>query len=493
MIRTRRYRQLALTLLAAVAMAIAPWKATATTILTVDQQNTTGGSNFGVSPSDAGGQSFTPSMSGIDAVEFSLASQTGTSPTTVNIQLLDGKVGANGLGGTLLATTSSVIVSSTKLATYHFDFSSTVPLTPGQEYVLVIQTSSVNLNVDATNTDPYAGGQVLLSSLSSPTFASWDFVFTTGLHSLPEPSTTLLLGFGLLGLGLRRRTFRGSSRPRRVRMPASLALAIPLALLCHARAEASPISSAILAGSPIGYWQLGEATGATTAIDASGNAADLDYHNGVGLGTAGIQGGGGDTAITFDGVDDYLIDPVWARFAPASSMTVSLWFRPDALQDSFLIGSTGNGDANGCCWRWYAELDAAGTVSFRYWDGNESLIVTSDAYAVGEWNHLAITVTSGGTDKIWLNGVKQSSESAIGATVAWGYLVAGAEVFSGSPQRAYSGALDELAIFDSVLGATTIEGHYAAGLPEPRVFLLAALGAGALATVRWREKHVARR
>lgn len=54
------------------------------------------------------------------------------------------------------------------------------------------------------------------------------------------------------------------------------------------------------------WWRLGEAAGATTAADASGNNRTGTYSGGPALGATGLVADDPDTAATLDGVDDYV-------------------------------------------------------------------------------------------------------------------------------------------------------------------------------------------
>lgn len=172
-------------------------------IIIVDQENpgpfdTTNGSSAPFSF----GQSFTPTLPAIDAIEFLL----GGSGTVV-VRIRDGLVGADGLDGNIIAESLPVSVNILGSAVYHFDFLNRVSLIPGQEYVseLFIQTGW--LGVRHTQGNAYAGGQFLHQDFSPTTFTDLDLVFTEGLHApIPVPAAIYLFGSGLIGLiGIARR------------------------------------------------------------------------------------------------------------------------------------------------------------------------------------------------------------------------------------------------------------------------------------------------
>lgn len=169
----------------------------ASPITTVDQQNlgvgtgTNGGATFF-------GQSFTPAISGIDAIEFLM----GGFNDLVTVDILDGIVGLDGLSGTVIATSNPLIVNNTSgfHEIFHFDFPSTVTLIPGHTYVARL-FSSEGIGGVSHMGDSYTGGQFLHQGFDLDVFSSRDMIFTEGIHSpIPEPAAAWLFCFGLFVL-----------------------------------------------------------------------------------------------------------------------------------------------------------------------------------------------------------------------------------------------------------------------------------------------------
>jgi hypothetical protein len=173
----------------------------------VDQSNAVGGGGGGVgygpvSVLVSGGQSFTPALTSIDVAEFDLRSD---GSTDVLVKLYDGV----GFGGLLLGTSASQTIALGGVGdftTYHFDFPSTIALTPGNPYLLQVEyVSGDDAFIDYGESDPYLGGDALdLSGAPAPGF---DMVFSEG-PAVPEPSTFALIGVAAVigvGVALRRR------------------------------------------------------------------------------------------------------------------------------------------------------------------------------------------------------------------------------------------------------------------------------------------------
>src|SRR5215468_2149828 len=164
----------------------------ASPIVQIDQQNlaTPDGTNGGV----RFGQSFTPTLSAIDAIEFLI----GDNHAIVYVDLLDGVSGFDGLGGTVIATSLPTAVNlPSGHEMVHFDFPTRVTLVPGHTYVARLAASSGTIppglaGVSLSLNDLYPGGQFLEEGFPID-FAHQpraDMIFVEGLTAgAPAPAT----------------------------------------------------------------------------------------------------------------------------------------------------------------------------------------------------------------------------------------------------------------------------------------------------------------
>jgi len=172
----------------------------------IDQQNT--GQITGTNGGTSFGQSFTPTLSGIDYIEVLM----GGSGDIVTVDILDGIIGFDGLGGPVIGTSNPTLVNT--IITQEiipFDFPSTVSLTPGNTYVFRLQTPGGIEGVSWTD-DSYIGGQYLAENYATTSYVQGhDLLFEEGMmvstaQPVPAPSALAICIVGAnLVTWLRRR------------------------------------------------------------------------------------------------------------------------------------------------------------------------------------------------------------------------------------------------------------------------------------------------
>ncbi len=216
---------------------------------------------------------------------------------------------------------------------------------------------------------------------------------------------------------------------------------------------------------PVGYWRLGESSGAT-AFDEAGNL-DGAYQGAFTLGASGLLADDPNTSATFDGTSAYATTGAGNQLSLAvtGALTIEAWVKPTSAAAPGAIVSRG-GAANGYDY-WLAWDD--GTIEITVWTptGTERTTVATPADAVpaGEVSHLVVTLDDvADVVEIFVNG-----RSVVRATTAW--------IGTSSPQADdplaigrrddvaaayFDGLIDDVAIYDTVLRDVQILDHYLA-------------------------------
>ena len=208
----------------------------------------------------------------------------------------------------------------------------------------------------------------------------------------------------------------------------------------------------------VGYWSFDEGS-SSTAYDASGNGNNGTLTNGPKW-TKGKSG----TALSFDGVDDYIDCGNDESLNITDEITIEVWIKPnDSSANEKLVG---NGDPIGESRGGYQLEKIYGGIYCEIWDSSGDLheFNTSGQYSSGEWVHLVMTWETGGEYAGYVNGEKVHSENAgnesIGTTsntVKIG--TAGWNSFY------FNGLIDEVRIYNRALTAEEIRYHYNRGGP----------------------------
>jgi hypothetical protein len=235
-----------------------------------------------------------------------------------------------------------------------------------------------------------------------------------------------------------------------------LALAALGCLLGGGAAQAD-YKSTILADSPIAYYRLGEST-ATVASDSASGLGGL-YYGGVTLGVPGAIVGDPDTAATFDGSTGYVrvVSPFSADF------TVELWINTTTES---LVGQQCY-QGTGLIWSDVAGVQDDWIVGYLnnvacFFTGHPDDSITGiTTLNDGSWHHIVATRMLGGDKNIYVDGVMENtgSTNANPLTANLGVAIGGNVL----DHRYFTGSIDEVAFYTTVLTPEQVLAHYKAG------------------------------
>jgi signal peptidase I len=228
-----------------------------------------------------------------------------------------------------------------------------------------------------------------------------------------------------------------------------------------AGAWTQPYVGAVLADSPRFLWLLDEQAGTTTAQDRSGNAFLGDYRSAAVLGRPGALPNNPGTSMSTSG--GLALTSAYTAGSP-DTHSMELWFRAGPGSAGPLIGlgsstTTGTPPQEDRVVR----LAPSGQITYGDWDSNpRSIIATPGAYDDGAWHHLVVvsTAANGGRQStvIHVDGVARAS----GLTSKVDAYSSHVRVGGGSGAAAFTGSVDNVAVYHSALSASRVAAHWAA-------------------------------
>jgi hypothetical protein len=210
----------------------------------------------------------------------------------------------------------------------------------------------------------------------------------------------------------------------------------------------------VLATGPVSHWRLGEPSG-TAAVDQRAINPGA-YGGGPGLGAPGLLAEGADTAVDFDGVNDYMGTSTSSMsLTIAAPLTLEAWIEPDSLpQPGELAGIVGKQSS-------YALRLNGPLLEFRLHQVGvpQTLAAPAGTIVAGEAHHVVATF-DGSMRRIYVDGALVASGALSGASSSGGNLYVGAIDSGGG---FFDGTIDEAAVYSKVLGDDKVDAHHAEG------------------------------
>jgi hypothetical protein len=206
-------------------------------------------------------------------------------------------------------------------------------------------------------------------------------------------------------------------------------------------------------GAPIAHWKFDEGKG-NIAYDSSGNG-----NNGTIYGAQWVQGKFG-SALSFDGVDDYVETSLANVPSGSSPFTISLWINPLANKSMHLVwwGESVSGKLNHLDLR-TTDIDTAKKIRHA-WYGNDFSVNVD--WQVNSWQHIVVT-WDGTYRKIYYNGNLLGTQTPPTPNVT-ATTVKIAKINSGVSGTWYNGLIDDVRIYNYARSPEQILQDYNAGL-----------------------------
>jgi hypothetical protein len=228
--------------------------------------------------------------------------------------------------------------------------------------------------------------------------------------------------------------------------------------------------AAVLSDGPVGYWRMGEASGAVVDEIGSNDGTATGTTRNVAGALAGAQDDG---AITFNGTSDVV--RMGDVLDVGATCTYEVWIkRTNTTAALQYIFNKGANQPN-------IVIDASHFI--KVGDENVDLVISTITIADTNWHHLVFTHagTGSGDNKLYIDSVDRT-----GAPVGNTFAGNGSSLSIGAAYVDalwFAGTIDEAAIYDTVLSPTRVLAHYNAGLAfatTDRQLVASATGGGIL-------------
>jgi Concanavalin A-like lectin/glucanases superfamily len=221
-------------------------------------------------------------------------------------------------------------------------------------------------------------------------------------------------------------------------------------------------AAAVVADKPVGLWRLGEPAG-PVAYDYWGGYNGDAGTTPVAFGTPGALLNDADTAASFDGAATKIEIPYTAALNP-TNFTVEVWAKVTGGQGTYRAVVSARDEGSGFEKGFIIYATDGNAWSFWVGDGSLWQTLTGPAVVLDEWTHLA-AVYDGQTKYFYVNG-------ALVGTQTIGYVpndLRPLRIGTGKNESVpgdywFNGAIDEVAVYNTVLPAERVQYHYGLGI-----------------------------
>jgi hypothetical protein len=214
-------------------------------------------------------------------------------------------------------------------------------------------------------------------------------------------------------------------------------------------------------------YRLGEASGSTTAVDWSGKGVNGTYQGSMTATTPNPNACPRDTGTSYvlNGSTSFVSTP--RSYANPTTFSEEVWFRT-TVAGGMLVGFGSNPVATSGQHDRQIYLNTAGQLVFGTYNGTTQVVTSPKAYTDGAWHHVVATMSAATGMRLYADGALVASNAAFTTPENYtGYFRVGYDTVSGWPGQpsnfAFTGSMRYASVYSSVLSATQVANHAAAG------------------------------
>jgi len=222
----------------------------------------------------------------------------------------------------------------------------------------------------------------------------------------------------------------------------------------------------------LSYWRLGDAGGSSTLIDSFGTS-NATVNGSPTLGVGGALGGDADSAASFDGLDDAATANL--ALSGTSKVTVEFWMKWNGFANDDDLAMEYTPNFNSFAGGFLIDPNApqeAGKFGVAIGNGSARNNVFFTRPSAGVWHHYAFVMDTalGAADQIkpFVDGKPVAFTKTDSGTGAGNFANSSLHFMSRAASALFgAGSLDEVAIYNRALDASTIAAHYAGNPQAP--------------------------
>jgi YD repeat-containing protein len=226
----------------------------------------------------------------------------------------------------------------------------------------------------------------------------------------------------------------------------------------------------------LSYWRFGDAGGSSTLVDSFGTA-NATVVGSPTLGVGGAINGDSDTAAGFDGLDDAATANL--SLSGTSKVTVEFWMKWNGFANDDDLAMEYTPNFNSTPGGFLIDPNAPqaeGKFGVAIGNGSSRNNVFFTRPSAGVWHHYAFVMDSSAAAaeviKPYVDGKAVSFTKADSGTGAGNFANSSLNFMSRAASSLFgAGSLDEVAIYNRALDATTIAAHYAGNPQAPTASL----------------------
>ena len=217
----------------------------------------------------------------------------------------------------------------------------------------------------------------------------------------------------------------------------------------------------------LSYWRLGDSPGSSSLTDSGGQSNAANF--GATLGVPGVLFGDSGTAASFNGTGNYASANL--NLSSTSQLTVEFWLNWNAYANNDALAMeftpTFNNNAGG-----FLVDPNSSSGSFGIGIGKTGATRNAINFgrpSAGKWHYYAIVLNSGaatasGEITVYVDGKQVTTTPVSSGTGAGNFANSTLYLMSRDGTQLFGpGTLEEVAIYNQTLSASTIAAHYAAG------------------------------